>query len=371
MKVDEIKEVSISDFFEMCEKDEGKYQIDTPDGWQEINFLVKKKNKECLNLNLENNIELRCSVSHKVFTKDGWKESKDIIPNQDYILTKNGFKKVITKKYDGVNDTFDLQVNSDESRYYSNDVVSHNCGKSLVCKAISGSWNMPLLRLDFGKLFDSLVGQSEQRARDALRLAEAISPCVLWIDEIEKGLAGVSSSGKTDGGTTSRVLSTFLTWMQEKISPVFVVATANDHASIPPEFLRAGRFDEIFFVDLPNEAERKDIFNVLLRKKGYQGKDFNIDLLAAKNHSENYSGAEIEKSITNAMLVGFQDGRRKIKTDDVLNALSGFKPLFEMRNEDFEDLREWATSRCIKANASSSEAVVLGMASNRELDLDE
>jgi len=242
------------------------------------------------------------------------------------------------------------------------------CGKSLVCKAISSEWQMPLLRLDFGKLFGSLVGDSERNAREAIKKAEAIAPCILWIDEIEKAISGNQSSGRTDGGTTSRVLSTFLTWMQEKTSSVFVVATANDHQAIPPEFLRAGRFDEIFFVDLPNEEERKEIFEVLLRKRNITSKNLNIDRLVLE--CENYSGAEIEKGIDNAMLIGFKDNARAIKTKDVVKSLKEFKSLYEMRSEDFQELSEWADARCRKANKESVKKVNLGQDdSPRELDL--
>jgi SpoVK/Ycf46/Vps4 family AAA+-type ATPase len=191
--------------------------------------------------------------------------------------------------------------------------------------------------------------------------------CILWIDEIEKAISGVASSGRSDGGTTSRVLSTFLTWMQEKTSSVFVVATANDHQSIPPEFLRAGRFDEIFFVDLPNKNEREEIFEVLLRLRGINFSNFNIPLLAEK--SQNYSGAEIEKAIDNAMLVGFTDNQRIINTDDISKALGEFKTLFEMRKSDFEDLREWADSQCLKANEPEVNKVSYGIDSQRDLDL--
>ncbi|KKL92075.1 hypothetical protein LCGC14_1888340 [marine sediment metagenome] len=194
--------------------------------------------------------------------------------------------------------------------------------------------------------------------------------CVLWIDEIEKGLSGVQSSGRSDGGTTARVLSTFLTWMQEKTSPVFVVATANDHDSIPAEFLRAGRFDEIFFVDLPNETERREIFSILLRKRNLKIKDFNLDLLAGKSVSDMYSGAEIEKGIDNAMLIGFQDKRRKINDDDIRKSLKGFKPLFVMRNEDFEGIREWAEERCRPANETDKGTVNLGLKSSKKIDLE-
>jgi len=242
------------------------------------------------------------------------------------------------------------------------------CGKSLMCKAISSTWNMPLLRLDFGKLFGSLVGDSEKNAREAIKQAEAIAPAILWIDEIEKAISGNASSGRSDGGTTNRVLSTFLTWMQEKISPVFVVATANDHQAIPPEFLRAGRFDEIFFVDLPNVNEREEIFNVLLRLRGISNKEINVASLA--NKSENYSGAEIEKAIDNAMLAGFTDGSRPIVTKDIAVALGEFKSLFQMRESDFEELREWADKRCRKANEEVKKKVNLGHSEDvKNLDL--
>jgi ATP-dependent 26S proteasome regulatory subunit len=242
------------------------------------------------------------------------------------------------------------------------------CGKSLVCKAISSAWKMPLLRLDFGRLFGSLVGKSEENARSAIKLAEAVAPAILWIDEIEKAISGGASSGRSDGGTTSRVLSTFLTWMQEKTSAVFVVATANDHQSIPPEFLRAGRFDEIFFVDLPNKTEREEIFKVLLRLRGLDHTDFKLAQLAGV--SENYSGAEIEKGIDNAMLAGFMDNKRKINTDDVVKALGEFKTLFDMRKSDFEGLREWADSQCIKANEEYKETVSHGLDKTVDLDFD-
>ena len=240
------------------------------------------------------------------------------------------------------------------------------CGKSLVCKAISSEWEMPLLRLDFGKLFGSLVGDSEKNAREAIKLAEAVAPSILWIDEIEKAISGVQSSGRSDGGTTSRVLSTFLTWMQEKTSSVFVVATANNHKTIPPEFLRAGRFDEIFFVDLPNTEEREEIFEVLMRLRNIDTTNLNTPLLAEK--SKNYSGAEIEKGIDNAMLAGFLDNKRVIGTDDIIKALGEFKSLYDMRKGDFIELREWAEQRCLMANEASVDKIDYG-SSERDLDL--
>ncbi len=241
------------------------------------------------------------------------------------------------------------------------------CGKSLVCKAISNSWNMPLLRLDFGKLFGSLVGDSEKNAREAIAQAEAIAPAILWIDEIEKAISGGRSSGQTDGGTTSRVISTFLTWMQEKTSPVFVVATANDHESIPPEFLRSGRFDEIFFVNLPNTEERKEILEVHLKKNKLKVKSFDLDAIASS--IDKYSGAEIEKCIDCAMLKGFTEKKRKINTKDIIDASKEFVPLAIMREDDFEGIKEWASTRCRDASSEPVEVVNLGTEGHKDLDL--
>ena len=180
--------------------------------------------------------------------------------------------------------------------------------------------------------------------------------CILWIDEIEKGISGSKSSGLTDGGTTSRVVSTFLTWMQEKTAPVFVVCTANDVTQIPPEFMRAGRFDEIFFVDLPTLEERREIFGVLIRRKKRDKKNFNLSALAL--NSENYSGAEIEKSIDVAMFEAFDDNQRDITTDDILKALKTFQPLAVMRKEEFDDMKKWASGRCVMASAAIPTSII-------------
>jgi ATP-dependent 26S proteasome regulatory subunit len=237
-------------------------------------------------------------------------------------------------------------------------------GKSLVCKAIGGTWKMPLLRLDFGRLFGSLVGESEQQTRSVLKLVETISPAILWIDEIEKGLSGSQSSGKTDGGTTSRVLSTFLTWMQEKTAPVFVVATANDHSAIPAEFTRAGRFDELFFIDLPTLKERMAIFDVHLRKRNWNVKDFDLNLLAQK--TENFMGSEIEKVVKDAMLIGFRDNKRPISTKDMTDCIGKIKTLYSQRNVQIEKLQEYGNANCVKANTDelSQNTIVANITTN-------
>jgi SpoVK/Ycf46/Vps4 family AAA+-type ATPase len=207
-------------------------------------------------------------------------------------------------------------------------------GKSLTAKMIGGLWRLPLLLLDMGALFGSLVGESEERTRRALRLAETVSPCVLWIDEMEKGLA----HGGLDSGTSTRVFGTILTWMQEKTAPCFVVATANDISSLPPELLRKGRFDEIFFLDLPTLQEREEIFTVHLRKRNRLPQDYDVVRLAKE--SEGYVGAEIEQAVIDAMYVGFNEGR-EITTDDVSAALKRQVPLSVSQRETIEALRNW------------------------------
>ena len=208
-------------------------------------------------------------------------------------------------------------------------------GKSLTAKMVGGLWRLPLLRLDVGSLFGSLVGESEERARRALRLAETVAPCIVWIDEIEKALA----HGGADSGTSTRVFGTILTWMQEKTAPVFVVATANDISSMPPELLRKGRFDEIFFLDLPTLEERREIFNVHLRKRGRLPEDYDVPLLAKR--SEGYVGAEIEQAIIDAMYIGFNDNRREFTTADIVDSLDRQVPLSISQRENVEALRNW------------------------------
>ncbi len=207
-------------------------------------------------------------------------------------------------------------------------------GKSLTAKMIGGLWRLPLLRLDVGALFGSLVGQSEEQARRALRLAETVAPCLLWIDEVEKALA----SGGLDGGTSQRVFGAILTWMQEKTAPVFVVATANEVAALPPELLRRGRFDEIFFLDLPTAEERRDIFRVHLSKRRRLVADFDLDQLASA--SEGYVGAEIEQAVIDALVLGFNAGR-ELTTEDVLATLARQVPLSVSQREAVQHLRRW------------------------------
>ncbi len=228
------------------------------------------------------------------------------------------------------------------------------CGKSLTAKAVAESWRLPLLKLDMGRLFGGTVGASEENMRMAIAIAESIAPAVLWIDEIEKGLAGLASSNFSDGGTTARVIGTFLTWMQEKTAPIFVIATSNDISALPPELLRKGRFDEIFFVDLPTSAERKTIFEIHLARRNRKPADFDLGKLTVATRG--YSGAEIEAAVIAGLFRAFGKGRELV-TDDILVACSETVPLSVLMEERIVQLREW--SRLRTRNASAGEPLLL------------
>jgi SpoVK/Ycf46/Vps4 family AAA+-type ATPase len=220
-------------------------------------------------------------------------------------------------------------------------------GKSLTAKAVSASWGLPLLRFDMGQVFGSLLGQSEEQMRKALKTAETISPCILWMDELDKGLAGMSSSGATDSGVSARVFGYFLTWLQEKKKPVFVFATANNISSLPPELLRKGRFDELFWTDLPQPKEREEIFAIHLQKRNRNPKDF--DIAALSKASEGYGGSEIEEAIISGLYNAFSQNR-EITSLDILMALDESQPLSVTMKEQIEKIRDWAKNRARSAS---------------------
>jgi SpoVK/Ycf46/Vps4 family AAA+-type ATPase len=221
------------------------------------------------------------------------------------------------------------------------------CGKSLTAKAVGALWQMPLLRLDVGKVFSGLVGSSEENIRKAIQTAEAVAPAVLWLDELEKGFSGVQSSGQSDAGTTARVFGSFITWLQEKSTPVFVIATANDVSMLPPELLRKGRFDEIFFVDMPTEQERKDIFTIHLQKKKRPLERFDLGRMASA--AKGFSGAEIEQAVVSALYDAFFEGA-DLSTESLEKACGEIIPLGLTMKEKIDDMREWARSRARSAS---------------------
>ncbi|MBF2028332.1 MAG: AAA family ATPase [Oscillatoriales cyanobacterium C42_A2020_001] len=227
------------------------------------------------------------------------------------------------------------------------------CGKSLIAKTTSRLWGLPLLRLDMGRVYDgSMVGRSEANLRNALKTAESISPAILFIDELDKAFAGGAGSADSDGGTSSRIFGSFLTWMQEKSSPVFVMATANRVERLPGEFLRKGRFDELFFVDLPNAEERREIFRIHLSKRKRDTTRFDLEQLA--NVSDGFSGAEIEQALVAAMYDAFAQDREFTQLD-IIAAVKATQPLSKTMSEQVTALRDWARQRARPAAASVAE----------------
>lgn len=231
------------------------------------------------------------------------------------------------------------------------------CGKSLLAKSIASDWSLPLLRFDLGRVFGGIVGESENNIRRALDTAKAISPAILWIDEIEKGLSGLGSSNDTDGGTTARVFGTLLTWMQEKKEPVFVVSTANDISSLPPELLRKGRFDEIFFVDLPGKKSRLDIWKIHLKKRlGVRYSEDMFDLNRLVEKSKGFSGAEIEEAANEGLYQAYYE-EREIQTEDLIIAIDETVPLSRVMGKSISYLRDFAKSRARLASDETQEEI--------------
>lgn len=218
-------------------------------------------------------------------------------------------------------------------------------GKSLAAKAIAGSWGLPLMRLDFAVLYNKFHGETERNLRQALKQAEAMAPCVLWIDEIEKGLASDTAGG--DGGVSRRVLGTLLTWMAERKSRTFLVATSNDVSQLPPELLRKGRVDEIFFVDLPDQAVREEIFRIHLKKRKLDPAQFDLKQLAQA--ADGFSGAEIEQTVVAAVYEALAE-KKPTASAHVLTEIGRTRPLSVVMSEKVAELREWAAGRTVKAD---------------------
>jgi hypothetical protein len=222
------------------------------------------------------------------------------------------------------------------------------CGKSLCARAVAGEWKLPLVKFDTAAVYDKYIGETEKRIQKVFRVAEGLAPCVLWIDELEKVFAGSGpDSASADAGVSSRLLASFLSWMQERKSPVFVAATCNNVTVLPPELIRKGRFDELFFVDLPSQAERKQIFSIQLTKRKRNPADFDLDRVAAA--AKGFSGAEIESAVQTALYAAFAR-KQELATDDLLHALETTVPLSTTRAEEIAELRNWAQQRAVWAS---------------------
>ena len=221
------------------------------------------------------------------------------------------------------------------------------CGKSLMARVVAAEWNLPLLRMDVAALYDKYIGETEKHLRHAFAVCSAMAPCVLWIDEIEKAFASTAAGSASDGGLSQRMFGQLLTWMQDRTEPVFLIATANNIAALPPEMMRKGRFDEIFFVDLPCPEARRDIFRIHIERRKRQGDGFDLDAMAAA--ADGFSGAEIEQAVVSAMYAAFSQ-EREFTTQDILSELKATRPLSVVRAEEIAALREWAKDRCVAAD---------------------
>jgi SpoVK/Ycf46/Vps4 family AAA+-type ATPase len=279
-----------------------------------------------------------------------------IIEEKEQIIAKSGVLEIL-KLDDSIDDVGGLDRMKDWLRKKSqvldglNEAVKYGvdipkglmivgmpgCGKSLTAKATAKLFGVPLIRLDVGKLLGKYVGESESNMRRAISIAEAISPCVLWVDEIEKAFSGIGQAGGSHEVTT-RLFGFFLTWLQEKDNTVFVVATSNDISCLPPEFLRKGRFDEIFLVDFPNDDERKSIFEIHLKKRGKWSTD--IDVVQLLEKTKGFSGADIESVVKNTIESAFLSGKKSVSTEDLIQEIKDTKPISKSLQEKIKDLRK-------------------------------
>ena len=229
------------------------------------------------------------------------------------------------------------------------------CGKSLCARAVAGEWKLPLVKFDTSAVYDKYIGETEKRIRKVFQVAEGLAPCVLWIDELEKVFAGSGpDSASADAGVSSRLLASFLSWMQDRKSPVFVAATCNNVTVLPPELIRKGRFDELFFVDLPNQAERRQIFSIQLAKRKRNPADFDLEAVAIA--AKGYSGAEIDAAVQGAMYAAYS-GKTPLTTQLLLNALAQTVPLSTTRAEEINELRQWAQTRAVPASARDGSSI--------------
>jgi len=228
------------------------------------------------------------------------------------------------------------------------------CGKSLCARAVAGEWKLPLVKFDTSAVYDKYIGETEKRIRKVFQVAEGLAPCVLWIDELEKVFAGSGpDSASADAGVSSRLLASFLSWMQDRKAAVFVAATCNNVTVLPPELIRKGRFDELFFVDLPNQAERKQIFSIQLARRKRNPADFDLEKVATA--ARGYSGAEIEAAVQGALYAAYSE-KKSLATQFLLEALAQTVPLSITRAEEIGELREWARTRAVPASARDADS---------------
>jgi len=311
-------------------------------------------------------IDVKAIIEEKkqIIRKEGVLEYFDVIEDFDNIGGMDNLKVWLMKRG---------KAFSDEAKEYGLSFPKgvlllgvQGCGKSLICKAAASLWKLPLIKLDLGKIFEGVVGGSEAKINRAIIFIEKIAPCILMIDELDKGFSGMGSSNMSDAGTTARVIGTFLSWMNDKTSPVFIVATANAIDTLPPELLRKGRFDDIFFVDLPCVKEKEEIFTIHLKKRKRDPSKFRVDVLAEL--AGDFSGAEIEAAIEEGMFTAF-DSNEEVTTDHILDAINETVPLAQTMNDKIDALRKWASTRARPASKKDNGYSVTTITAKRALEI--
>lgn len=304
---------------------------------KELKFLSKEYDVHHIDENpLNDRIENLIVLEHSEHSKH---HSKTENFNIDYLQEAT----VQDFEYVGLEQTYDIEMEYPHCNFIANGIVVHNCGKSLIAKAVASTWKIPLLRLDIGKVMAGVVGASEEKMRQVIQQVEAVAPCLLWIDEIEKSLSGTKSSNNSDGGTLSRVFGTLLTAMEERMENVVTIATANDIQALPPELIR--RFNEVFFVDLPTDQEREDILKIHLSKRGRDIEKLGINKDAFIKATVGFTGSEIEKAVKEAIAKAFVENKVDIDESCLLAAAEGTKPISQIMKEQIDTIRHWAENR--------------------------
>lgn len=328
-------------------------------GFHKMKNIISSGKKEVFLVKTEDGREIKATMNHKfkVSEKNIYVKLSELKVG-DYIVCRFGLLHTIDVKIVeitkvGIEETFDVIMEDPYRNFIANSIVVHNSGKSLCAKAVASYLKLPLIRLDMGSVFSSLVGSSEERMRTALKIVDTVSPAVLWIDELEKGMAGSKGSGNLDSGVTARVTSTLLTWRQETKSPIFLVATANEVEAIPSPLLRKGRIDEIWATDLPNFDERKEILNIHLIKRNRNPKNFDINKLSKL--TENLVGSEIESCIEDGMFYAF-DAQVELKTEHIIKAINSTIPQAIRDAEEIAKIRKWIKERA--RNVSKIKAII-------------
>lgn len=320
---------------------------------QEIGFLLNRSYQRDGSISMED-VALVLAAKEQTIKKSGTLEMVPVKEKLEDIGGLEALKTWLKQKAVILKDLTDAKAFGVEAPKGVMIVGMPGCGKSLAAKAAAALFELPLLRLDVGSLMGKYVGESEGNMRRALRLADAVSPCVLWIDELEKAFVGINGGGGSGSEVASRLFGFFLTWMQEKTGAVFVLATANDISALPPELMRKGRFDEIFYVDFPTEVERKAIFTVHLKKRGKLSDKIDVGQLARKEKTDGFSGADIESVVKEAIELAYVDGKKPLDTGRLVSVIDNTHPLKAVLKDKIDEYKAKLDRMKIKSASSTA-----------------